>query len=208
MSLIRTLTATVAAACWAVLVLAWVAGALVNTRRGSGRPPRRRPGPAGFAAASVVVAVTVTAVVGAVPAWAWQGATVRTAWAEVPGSAVLVASTAFALWARVALGRMWSLAPMIRDGHTLRTHGPYAVTRHPIYTGLLGMLTGTVFIVGFGRSLVVIPAAATVLAIKNRAEEQLLLESFPDEYPPYRRRVPRLVPGLRLLRRRPRTAGA
>lgn len=33
---------------------------------------------------------------------------------------------------------VWVAGALVKDDHRLRTHGPYAVTRHPIYTGLLG----------------------------------------------------------------------
>jgi len=50
-----------------------------------------------------------------------------------------------------------------------------------------------------GQELTILLVAAVVLfEIKIRQEERLMLASFPDEYPAYRRRVPRLVPGLRL----------
>jgi protein-S-isoprenylcysteine O-methyltransferase Ste14 len=127
----------------------------------------------------------------------------HTWWIELPGLVLLVGSTAFTLWARIRLGRMWSSAPnMLRVHHELRTDGPYAVTRHPIYTGLLGMLVGTVLANGLGDSLALLVAAAVVLAARIPIEERLMSETFPDEYARYRERVPRLVPGLRLLRGR------
>jgi protein-S-isoprenylcysteine O-methyltransferase Ste14 len=145
----------------------------------------------------------VWAILRLVPASTWRVATVRSTWVEVVGLGVLISSTAFALWARFTLGRMWSLAPMIKDRHELRTEGPYGVTRHPIYTGLLGMLLGTILVVGLGRSLVIFPVGVVLLGIKIRMEEALLLGGFPIAYPPYQQRVPQLVPGLRPLRRRP-----
>jgi len=60
----------------------------------------------------------------------------------VVGLAILAVSTAFTIWARPALRTMWSFDPVVKQAHLLRTRGPYAVTRHPIYTGLLGMLLG------------------------------------------------------------------
>jgi protein-S-isoprenylcysteine O-methyltransferase Ste14 len=54
----------------------------------------------------------------------------------------------FTLWARFSLGTMWSVAPKVKGDHQLRTHGPYAVTRHPIYTGLLGMMLGATLLAG------------------------------------------------------------
>jgi protein-S-isoprenylcysteine O-methyltransferase Ste14 len=89
---------------------------------------------------------------------------------------------------------MWSLDPVVRQGHRLRTSGPYAVTRHPIYTGLLGMLLGSTLLDGVGRWIVLVPVGLVVLGSKLRQEEQLMLATFPDEYPLYRRRVPALLP--------------
>jgi protein-S-isoprenylcysteine O-methyltransferase Ste14 len=37
---------------------------------------------------------------------------------------------------------------VVKDDHVLRTDGPYGITRHPIYTGLLSMLAGTALIEG------------------------------------------------------------
>ena len=32
---------------------------------------------------------------------------------------------------------MWSAAPAVKEGHQLRTSGPYAITRHPIVLTLV-----------------------------------------------------------------------
>src|SRR4029078_1048751 len=61
-------------------------------------------------------------------------------WVRFLGLAVLIASNAFALWERSSLGTSWSVAPEVGGDRRLRTRGPYAVTRHPIYTGLMGMV--------------------------------------------------------------------
>ncbi len=58
-----------------------------------------------------------------------------------------------------------------------------------------------------GLVVVVVSTAFTLWArglelvaiqVKLRIEERLMLAEFPDDYPDYRRRVPQLVPGLRL----------
>jgi protein-S-isoprenylcysteine O-methyltransferase Ste14 len=184
-----------------VLVLAWVAGALYNAFRLPRERTRAQSGSAGYIWAVLVSAIVVLAILRAVPSSGWHAVMVDTPWVWVLGLAVLGGSTAFALWARSALGTMWSLAPVVKAHHQLRTDGPYGVTRHPIYTGLLGMLLGTVLVAGLGRSILILPVAVALLDIKLRQEESLLLATFPDDYPRYRRRVPQLVPGLRLLRR-------
>ena len=99
---------------------------------------------------------------------------------------------------------MWSAAPTVRQEHKLRTGGPYAITRHPIYTGLLGMMLGSLLLAGGGRWIVPFAVYLVVLEFKIRVEERLMLAEFPDDYPRYRRQVPQLVPGLRLGRRRDR----
>jgi protein-S-isoprenylcysteine O-methyltransferase Ste14 len=77
--------------------------------------------------------------------------------------------------------------------------GPYAVTRHPIYTGILGMLLGTAVALGFGAWLYVFVLVLVFFELRIRSEERLLNEVFPDAYAEYRRRVPGLIPRLRRL---------
>ncbi len=56
--------------------------------------------------------------------------------------ALLVASVALD-WAAVrTLGKQWSLAAQLVEGHELVTNGVYGLVRHPIYTAMLGMLLG------------------------------------------------------------------
>jgi protein-S-isoprenylcysteine O-methyltransferase Ste14 len=123
-------------------------------------------------------------------------------WIELPGLVLLVASTGFTIWARLRLGRMWSSSPnVLQKDHELRNDGPYAITRHPIYTGLLGMVVGTVLVNGLGSSLGFLVIVAVFLASRIPVEEHLMSTTFPDEYRSYRERVPLLVPGLHLHRR-------
>src|SRR5260370_35742580 len=64
------------------------------------------------------------------------------------GVVVCVAGFAFCIWARFTLGRNWSGVVTLKGGHELITSGPYALGRHPIYTGLLTMFVGQVIVVG------------------------------------------------------------
>jgi protein-S-isoprenylcysteine O-methyltransferase Ste14 len=97
---------------------------------------------------------------------------------------------------------MWSSSPnVLQADHELRTDGPYAITRHPIYTGLLGMVLGTVLVNGLGSSLAFLVIAAVFLATRIPVEERLLSRTFPEAYGRYRERVPLLVPGMHRHRR-------
>jgi protein-S-isoprenylcysteine O-methyltransferase Ste14 len=67
---------------------------------------------------------------------------------------------------------------------------------------LLGMLLGVTLLSGIGQWIVLFPVGLILFEVKIRMEEHLMLVTFPEEYPRYRRQVPQLVPGLFVLRRR------
>jgi protein-S-isoprenylcysteine O-methyltransferase Ste14 len=198
-SQVHALVVVGVATCWGVIVVAWVAGALYTASRGPRAETRARL--RSNLSTSFVVAAVAWAIVRVFPRSDWHSLAVGTPWVRVLGLAILICSTAFALWARVALGTMWSSSPTVKVQHQLRTNGPYGVTRHPIYTGLLGMMLGTVLLVGFGHWLVLLPVGLVLIEIRIHVEEGLMLATFPEAYPRYRRRVPQLIPGLRRLHR-------
>ena len=185
------------AACWGVVGAVWIAGAIYNASRG---PRARTRAPAVTRLPVVIVVLAGWLLLRLIPGPEWHSLTVGTLWVRVPGLVILVCSTAFTLWARAALGTMWSGSPTVKAGHRLRTDGPYAVTRHPIYTGLLGMLLGTALLVGLGHWLVIFPLALVFAELRIHTEEHLMLATFPGSYPSYRRRVPQLVPRPRRVR--------
>ena len=182
--------------CWGVVLATWIAAALFESRGSH----RRRQGSSRALLGSVAVLVAVL-----VFRLSWtdlRRATDDSWWIELPGFVLLVVSTAFTIWARLRLGRMWSASPnMLQADHELRTDGPYAITRHPIYTGLLGMLLGTVLLNGLGVAVGFFLVGAVFVATRIPVEERLMSDTFPAEYARYRERVPRLVPGLHLFRR-------
>jgi protein-S-isoprenylcysteine O-methyltransferase Ste14 len=194
----------VVAVCVGVVVAVWLAGALYNALRSphnaSHAPPGRTPSQPGSTA--LIVVVVVCAGLAVVSRSHFDSLTVGALWVRILGLAVLVASTVFTLWARLSLGTSWSVTPKVQGDHQLRTHGPYAVTRHPIYTGVLGMLLGATLLSGIGQWIVLFPVGLILFEVKIRMEEHLMLATFPEDYPRYRRQVPQLVPGLVILHRR------
>ncbi len=198
MTQLQQLTATVAiSVCWGAVVLVWVIGALYNAVKGPTRD--RRPSLRSMVGRilALVVIVIVVLVVRLVPAHTWHSLRVDSPWVTFVGLAILLVSAAFTLWARFTLGTMWTMDAAVKKGHRLRTDGPYGVTRHPIYTGMLGMLVGSILLAGLGRSVLILVAGAVFFEVKIHEEERLMLATFPDEYAHYRRRVPQLIPGLR-----------
>jgi hypothetical protein len=63
----------------------------------------------------------------AVPRADWHSVTFSALWARFLGLAILLAATALTLWARFALGLMWSAAPAVKEGH----HWPPRAHRPP-----------------------------------------------------------------------------
>lgn len=109
------------------------------------------------------------------------------------GAACAIAGVAFAIWARVYLGRNWSPAPAVKEDHELVTGGPYAYVRHPIYTGVIligfgSALTGS----ALGLGIFVVMSAIFLLRVPR--EERIMLELFPNQYPAYQARTKRLIP--------------
>lgn len=149
--------------CWGIGVVVWVVAARYNA---SHAPRTRTRGASGSPLLIGVVGILVAALVILGRAYG-DHLVVSVSWVRALGLVVLVISTAFTLWARVALGIMWSLNATTKDEHQLRTHGPYAVTRHPIYTGLLGMLLGTTLLNGICHWVVLVPIGLILLQVKD-----------------------------------------
>ena len=103
----------------------------------------------------------------------------------------------FMVWARVHLGKLWSGGVTRREGHRVVDSGPYAIVRHPIYTGLLIAGLGTVLIKGTALSLAGLGVLTVIYVIKARLEERFLRDELGAEaYDAYARRVPMLFPRI------------
>jgi protein-S-isoprenylcysteine O-methyltransferase Ste14 len=108
-----------------------------------------------------------------------------------------IASVWFVSTSIRTLGKQWSLAARLVEGHKLITEGPYQVVRNPIYTGMLGMLLATGLATSHWIGLVagiVVFAIGTVIRV--RSEEKLLREAFGTQFEEYADKVPAVVPFL------------
>jgi len=187
------------AACWGLFCLIWVAGWIYNFLKAP--PVARRSGFQPIWIVGLVVIVVVTILFFLLPPRFWAYVTFAPPWLRILGAVVLNISTAFAIWARLILGTMWSFLDDIKVDHELRTKGPYSITRHPMYTGTLGMLLGSMFLSGLSNWAVYFLIWLIIDLIKIPSEERLLKETFGEQYIQYQRQVPQLIPGLKLLKR-------
>jgi protein-S-isoprenylcysteine O-methyltransferase Ste14 len=144
----------------------------------------------GWVVAQFVLMVAVVAV-GFVPP-NWPHGAQRAL--SVVGAVLALAGVGFAVWAGRTMGR--SLTPFPKPVEAgLVTHGPFAVVRHPIYTGGLGLFVGYSLFAGPAAFALTL-ALGFLWAGKLRVEERLLTAVY-DGYPAYQARVRwRLVPLL------------
>lgn len=126
---------------------------------------------------------------GALPGPSWLPAAI--------GLSVVWLGMALRAWSVRTLGELFTVDVTVAANQRLINDGPYALVRHPSYTGML-MAT-----LGFGIALDSWGAAAAALflplaAVVNRIrhEEAMLRRELGEPYEAYANRTARLVPGI------------
>jgi protein-S-isoprenylcysteine O-methyltransferase Ste14 len=113
---------------------------------------------------------------------------------DVIGTAFAIMGVVFAIWSRKSLRNNWSGEVAITEGQRLIHSGPYAIVRHPIYTGMLLALLGTTLVASTVGSVLGFVLAIISLWQKARMEEQFLMVEFRELYTNYQREVKFLIP--------------
>jgi protein-S-isoprenylcysteine O-methyltransferase Ste14 len=115
----------------------------------------------------------------------------------IVGLAVMCLGTVLRYWSVLTLGRFFTVTVDIGEGHRVVDAGPYAVLRHPSYTGMLVVYLGIGICLDSWLSVaatVVLPALAVLNRIRH--EEAVLVRRLGVDYERYRDRTSRLVPGV------------
>ncbi|TFG30424.1 isoprenylcysteine carboxylmethyltransferase family protein [Candidatus Thorarchaeota archaeon] len=113
------------------------------------------------------------------------------------GVGLVLVSTPLLGWIHRTLDRQYSACLQIKESHLLITQGPYARVRHPMYTILnmfsfgVALVTANFFVIGFAF-LVILPFPFIV-----RKEEQMMLDTFGDDYNEYMKSTGRFFPRIR-----------
>jgi protein-S-isoprenylcysteine O-methyltransferase Ste14 len=176
---------TIIGACWIAFFAVWLAFAV---RRNTGRSSRS-PGAMGMRLV-LAVALIFGALFGQrLPILAFGRFTTEVA---TLGCALCFAGLAFAVWARVALGRSWGMPMTLHQKPDLVTSGPYRFVRHPIYTGMSAMVIGTALV--YPGMLLWAAFLIVYMIVSARREERDMALLFPDTYTAYRQRSKMLVP--------------
>ncbi|HWA30162.1 MAG TPA: isoprenylcysteine carboxylmethyltransferase family protein [Rhizomicrobium sp.] len=101
----------------------------------------------------------------------------------------------FAWWARIWLGNLWSGNVTKKPDHRVVDTGPYAIVRHPIYTGILIAVYATMALKGTIPGIAGAALITIGLWMKAKLEENWLRQELgTEDYDAYRRRVPMLIP--------------
>ena len=111
------------------------------------------------------------------------------------GVVLCLLGISLAINARRHLGRNWGLPMSHKEQPELVTSGPYALIRHPIYTGLILAMLGSAIGVNISWALMLVPVGAYFI-YSARREEAVMLQQFPEQYAAYMARTGMLAPRL------------
>ena len=109
------------------------------------------------------------------------------------GVIMCLAGMAILISARQHLGRNWSPLVSAKEGHELVTSGPYHYVRHPMYAGYLVAALGSA-LVGDGAWIFLTVILGALFLWRVGAEDKLLAQQFPNQYPEYKKRTKALIP--------------
>jgi protein-S-isoprenylcysteine O-methyltransferase Ste14 len=176
---------------WSAFVLSWI-GAAFWADRAEKRPARRE--------ALLYRTVTVAGVVLLVAGGEQFSRAADRLWSFEPVvdyalALVVLSGIAFTWWARLYLGRLWSSSVTKKADHRVVDTGPYAIVRHPIYTGIILACAATAAQLGTALAVAGVLVLWVGFWIKARLEERFLRGQLGEgAYDAYRQKVPMLVP--------------
>lgn len=109
---------------------------------------------------------------------------------QIFGVALTAFGIGWAIWARSILGANWSAYPTVKENHDLVQTGPYAITRHPIYTGtLVAFLGNFLAVLPTIIGLLLVLVGIVWLVFRVGKEEKLMTQTFPAAYLSYKQKV-------------------
>jgi len=113
------------------------------------------------------------------------------------GWAMILLCSGFMMW---VMRENSFAAPVVKvqteRGHRVVSSGPYAVVRHPMYSGGVVFFAGAALLLGSWWGVAMSPLFAVLFAVRAGIEERALIDGLPG-YAEYTTRVRyRLVPGL------------
>lgn len=111
----------------------------------------------------------------------------------IMGLLLFLVGMSLAVWARIYLGKNWGMPMTQKKSPELVTSGPYKYVRHPIYSGILLMVLGSIFDVNIFWLLVFV-VSLVFFIYSSLVEERLMSKQFPKVYPAYKSKTKMLIP--------------
>ena len=177
---------------WVAFLVYWRIKAI-----GTKAAQRREPSASAILRALTFVVVIALLLTPRIPLpWLFRQLWPAGLWPFWIGAAVTVGGLLFAVWARQHLASNWSSEVTIKQGHELITTGPYALVRHPIYTGILAGFLGSAIALSQVRGVIGFVLIFVVLWAKLRREEEWMRSQFGETYASYAHQTAALVPYL------------
>jgi protein-S-isoprenylcysteine O-methyltransferase Ste14 len=105
-----------------------------------------------------------------------------------------MAGLVIAIAARRALAGNWNFTVTFKKEHELITRGLYKYVRHPIYSGILVILIGSVLAIGTLGALAGFIIIFIAFGLKLNQEEELMTKYFREEYLAYKKKTKALIP--------------
>jgi protein-S-isoprenylcysteine O-methyltransferase Ste14 len=108
---------------------------------------------------------------------------------------------AFSLWlfrrSHKDLGRQWSAALEVREGHRVVRNGVYGTIRHPMYASFwLWAAAQACLLPNVVAAFSGLVAVAVLFFARVRFEEQMMIETFGEDYRCYMQETKRIIPGI------------
>lgn len=146
----------------------------------------------------------LTAALGAVPvigtgaAVTWQylfaSGTVHPA-VVIPGLALCLTGIGLRTWSKLVLGRFYTFAIGLTEGHRILAEGPYRFIRHPLYLGTFLIMIGFPLLTQSWAAFWLLTAPTVPLyGLRLVKEEAYMMRKMGAEYRAYARGTARLIP--------------
>jgi protein-S-isoprenylcysteine O-methyltransferase Ste14 len=193
------MTPAIAKAIYVLLAVAWYAIRYPHARRAR-RTPVARSARGAREIALLLISLTGLGIVPFVyvatgfPLFADYQFRPMQAWL---GLVVAMAAVAMFFATHRALGRNWSVSLDVRQDHRLITEGVYRHVRHPMYTAFwLWAVAQALLLPNWVAGLSGLLGFGILYFLRVGQEEQLMLDTFGDDYRAYMARTKRLIRGV------------
>jgi protein-S-isoprenylcysteine O-methyltransferase Ste14 len=178
---------------WSVLLVVWVVLWLGMKRA------KKRESPLEMLQHAIPVTLGFWLMFGRRENWGWLNERVLP---NIPalwlaGLVVTALGIAISIYARLSLGANWSGVVTLKTDHELIRKGLYSRIRHPIYTGILLGMVGTVMIRSYLRSCIGFGMVLTTFYFKARREERFLKQEFGAGFDEHARQTGMFLPKCR-----------